>query len=74
MRAGTRGPRSPGSARLRLEQRDLARVSASERQKWIDKCPNFLEQWVEKCENLGKGDEARQMRDLWLAIIAKYDK
>ena len=60
--------------KLRNEGAIFHPISDSERQKWIDKCPNFVEQWVEKCENLGKGDEARKMRDLWLAIIAENDK
>jgi len=49
-------------------------IADSERKKWIDACPNFMDQWVESCEKVGKGEAARQMRDLWLQIIAKNDK
>jgi TRAP-type C4-dicarboxylate transport system substrate-binding protein len=49
-------------------------IPSSERQKWVDACPNFLEQWVENCEKVGKGVEAKQMRDLWVKIIKEYDK
>jgi len=47
-------------------------IPAAERQKWVDACPDFMEQWVKECDKLGKGAEARQMRDLWVKIINQY--
>jgi TRAP-type C4-dicarboxylate transport system substrate-binding protein len=52
----------------------LHKVSNAERQKWVDANPDFVGQWIETCEKIGKGDEARQMRDLMMEIINKYDK
>ena len=49
-------------------------ISAAERQRWVDANPNFVEQWIENCDKVGKGDEARKMRDLWMQIIKEYDK
>ena len=47
-------------------------VPASERQKWIDASPDFLDETIKKMEKQGKGDEARYFVKRWLEIVDKY--
>ena len=46
-------------------------VADSERQKWLEACPNFLDEWVAEMDKLGKGEGARKMKKLWLEIVAE---
>jgi TRAP-type C4-dicarboxylate transport system substrate-binding protein len=61
-------------AKMKADGATIHAIPDSERQKWVDACPNFLDQWMANCEKVGKGDEAKQMKDLWLKIIKEYDK
>jgi TRAP-type C4-dicarboxylate transport system substrate-binding protein len=47
-------------------------VPDAERQKWIDANPDFVGDWIKAMDAQGKGDAARQIRELWLEIIDKY--
>ena len=47
-------------------------ISAAERQRWIDACPDFMAEWVDENTKAGKGEAAQQMRDLWLKIVDQY--
>ncbi len=47
-------------------------IAAEEKAKLKKASPNFLAEWVNKLEKTGKGEQARQARDLWLNIVEKY--
>jgi TRAP-type C4-dicarboxylate transport system substrate-binding protein len=47
-------------------------VPVAEKKKWIDSSPNFLDEWVKDMDKIGKGEPARQMKNLWLEIVQKY--
>ena len=55
-----------------IDSATIYEVPDAERQKWIDACPDFVGDWVKAMEAQGKGDAARQIRELWLEIIDKY--
>lgn len=63
-----------GEKKLKADGAIIHQIPDLERQRWIDACPDFLDQWVQSCEKAGKGDTARRMRDLWLEIVEKHDK
>jgi len=47
-------------------------IPASERQKWIDAQPDFVSEWIKNAEKKGLGKEARELKEKWFEIVAKY--
>jgi TRAP-type C4-dicarboxylate transport system substrate-binding protein len=47
-------------------------VPDRERQKWVNACPDFLDEFIKEMDKQGKGDDARQFKKTWMEIVEKY--
>ena len=47
-------------------------VPDSEREKWVNACPDFLDEFINEMGKKGKGNEARQFKKSWMDIVDKY--